>query len=430
MSFEAWYVTLGVLLVLMTIVDARLKVLPITTTILYLILGAVLGPRFVGAIQIDPVDSGAVLERVAEFAVIVSLFTAGLKISIPLRDARWRAPVCLAFFSMTITVALVAGAGVWLLGLPLGAAILLGAVLAPTDPVLASEVQLANARDRDQLRFNITAEAGLNDGTAFPFVMLGLGLLGLHEIGEWGWRWLAVDVVWAISGGLACGALFGALIGRGIIWLRHHRKEAFGRDESLTLGVIALSYGAALFIHTYGFLAVFAAGLAMSWMDRRYSPRKPPEEERDAAKEAELKGESPRGPTYLTAAVLGFNEQLERLLEVGLVLLVGAMLTQAYLSREALWFAPLLFLLIRPIAVWIGLARVRSQRLERPLAAWFGIRGIGSIYYLAYANERGLPHGLAEQLTAIVLTVIAASITIHGLSVSPIMSLYERRRKK
>jgi NhaP-type Na+/H+ or K+/H+ antiporter len=370
-----------------------------------------------------------VLERVAEFAEIVSLFTAGLKISIPLRDVRWIAPLRLAFASMTITVALVAAVGVWLLGLPIGAAILLGAVLAPTDPVLASEVQLEGARDRDQLRFNITAEAGLNDGTAFPFVMLGLGLLGLHEIGDWGWRWVAVDVLWAIGGGLACGALFGALIGRLVIWLRHHRQEAFGRDESLTLGVIALSYGAALFIHTYGFLAVFAAGLAMSWMDRRHTVAKPaqPEEKRGEISDPQ---DGHAGNTYLTTAVLGFNEQLERLLEVGLVLLVGAMLTHVYVADEALWFAPLLFLVIRPLAVWMGMAGVYTKPLERPLAAWFGIRGIGSIYYLMYANERGLPEALAQQLTAIVLTVIAASITVHGLSVAPIMRLYEKRRNK
>ena len=157
---------------------------------------------------------------------------------------------------MTITVGLVALVGVYVLGLPLGAAILLGAVLAPTDPVLASDVQLESAADTDRFRFSITGEAGLNDGTAFPFVMLGLGLLGLHELGEGGWRWLTVDVVWAITGGLAIGAAGGMAIGRLVVYLRREHKESVGADEFLALGLIAFVYGAAVLTHTYGFLAV------------------------------------------------------------------------------------------------------------------------------------------------------------------------------
>ena len=162
-----------------------------------------------------------------------------------LSDGRWLLPLRLAILSMLVTVALVAGVGVLALGLPLGAAILLGGILAPTDPVLASDVQVANPGDRDRLRFALTGEAGLNDGTAFPLVMLGLGLLGLHDIGSFGWRWLAVDVIWAVTAGVAIGAVLGTAVGRLVLYLRRTHKEAVGLDNFLALGLVGLAYGAA-----------------------------------------------------------------------------------------------------------------------------------------------------------------------------------------
>ena len=246
MTFETGYALLGALLIAVVVIASRVKRLPLTETMLYLLAGAVLGPLGFGLLGLDAHAHSQMLERVAEAAVLVSLFTAGLKLRIPLRDGRWRIPLRLAFVSMTFTVGLIALAGVWLLGLPLGAAVLLGAILAPTDPVLASEVQLENPGDRNRLRFSLTGEAGLNDGTAFPFVMLGLGLLGLHEIGPWAWKWWAVDVVWAIGAGLGIGALLGTLTARLVLWLRREHKEGVGRDEFLALGLIALSYGVAL----------------------------------------------------------------------------------------------------------------------------------------------------------------------------------------
>lgn len=192
MNFGLLFVIIGLLLVVMALSATVLKRLPLTTAILYLAVGLVLGPFVSGLIQVDPLEHAALLERFTEVVVLISLFTAGLKLRLPFSDAGWRLPLRLAVLSMSITVGLVTLVGVYGLGLPLGAAVLLGAILAPTDPVLASDVQTENPWDRDRLRFSLTGEAGLNDGAAFPFVMLGLGLLGLHEIGEDGWRWLAV----------------------------------------------------------------------------------------------------------------------------------------------------------------------------------------------------------------------------------------------
>ena len=193
------FILTGALFVVMALATSVLQRLPLSTSLLYLATGYAVGPAGLGLLDLDPLRSSAVLERITEVAVIVSLFTAGLKLRLPLTTPgglwprlhpAWRPALRLATLSMVLTVALVAGSAWWLFGLPLGAAVLLGAILAPTDPVLASDVQVDDPSDRDRLRFSLTGEAGLNDGTAFPFVLLGLGLLGLHELGPLGLRWL------------------------------------------------------------------------------------------------------------------------------------------------------------------------------------------------------------------------------------------------
>ncbi len=430
MKAVLWYLLAGVLLVMMAVAGSVLKRLPLSAGMLYLGAGVLLGPAVLGLFHVDPVRDSALLERITEVAVIVSLFSAGLKLRPSLRDPRWRVPVRLASLSMTVTVGLIAAVGVVGLGLSPGAAVLLGAVLAPTDPVLASDVQVEHAADRDRLRFSLTGEAGLNDGTAFPFVMLGLGLLGLHELGELGWRWLAVDVAWAVAGGLAVGTLLGMAVGRFILFLRREHREAVGLDDFLALGLIALSYGAALLLHTYGFLAVFAAGLALRRIERRHSGEDDAPADVRAAGEGssaeEIATDPDRAPAYMAQAVLAFSEQLERIGTVGVVILLGGMLSQSRFTADALWFVPLLFLVIRPLAVVVGLAGAERSSLRRRLVAWFGIRGIGSVYYLAYAIEHGMPPETAERLTSLMLAVVVASIVVHGITVTPLMRRYTR----
>jgi len=410
-KFELWYLLLGGLMLAIAFLDKHVRRLPITTSILYLGVGMALGPFGFSAITLDPIERSALLERFTEVGVIISLFTAGLKLRSPLLKDRWQMPARLAFLSMLITVGLITLVGVTLLGLPLGAAVLLGAILAPTDPVLASDVQLEHPTDRDRLRFALTGEAGLNDGSAFPFVMLGLGLLGYHKLGANGFRWFTVDLLWAVVGGIAIGALCGFVVGKYILHLRREHEETFARDEFIALGLIGFSYGTAIWAHAYGFLAVFAAGLAL--------------------RHTEVRDRGPGAKTerYVAGTVLSANEQLERLAEITLVLILGAMLTTNYMAIECLWFAPLLFFVIRPAAVFIGTIGCKATRLQRVLIAWFGIRGIGSLYYLLFAIQHGVDGVLADQLTAITLTTVAASILVHGLSVTPIMNLYERRKK-
>jgi len=429
MQMTLWFIVAGALLIAMALGGSVLKRLPLSTSLLYLVVGFVLGR--VGLGRLDAYAQAKLLEHMTEVGVLISLFTAGLKLRAPFKDPQWRIAVRLAFLAMALTVGLVAAAGVWWLGLPLGAAVLLGAVLAPTDPVLASDVQMEHPLQRDALRFGLTGEAGFNDGTAFPFVMLGLGLLGLHPLGEGLWRWVVVDVVWAVVAGLGVGLLLGSAVGRLVLYLRRTHREAVGLDDFLALGLIALSYGVALLVHAYGFLAVFAAGLALRRIEKRSNAGRPPEEvlahartQPDAATDPE------HAPAYMANAVLGFNEQLERLGEVSLVVVLGILLSGLPVSTEALWFTPVLFLVIRPAAVLVTLAGTHTSRGQRRLMSWFGIRGIGSLYYLFYALGHGLEASLAHRLVPFVLTVVAISIVVHGISVTPLMQRYERRRSQ
>lgn len=424
------FIVVGALLVATTLGNSFIARSPFSASILYLLVGVGLGPLGMGLLVLDPLGRDTnLIERLAEIAVLISLFTAGLKMDVPLRNLRWRLPLRLATVSMVLTVGAVTALAYGLLGLSLGAAVLLAAILAPTDPVLASDVQLGSGGDRDRLRFGLTGEGGLNDGTAFPFVMLGLGLLQLHALGEHGWRWWAVDVVWAVAGGLGIGYALGALVGRSIVVLRTRHREALGANEFVALGLVALSYGVALWCHAYGFLAVLAAGLALG----RLEPVAPPPgavvltAEADSAAPSAAQDE----PRQLMREVAQFNLALEHVAEVAVVLVIGALLTWVQWNWHMLWFVPVLFLVVRPLAVLIGLVGAPVAHAQQKwLMAWFGIRGIGSVYYLMYAIHHGLDAALARELLSITLTVVVASMVVHGISVTPLMQRYAQWSQK
>ena len=262
--------------------------------------------------------------------------------------------------------------------------------------------------------------------------MLGLGLLGLHELGTWGWRWLAIDVVWSLVGGLFIGALLGKMIGRLVVYLRTRHQEAVGLDEFLALGLVALAFGVAQLASTYGFLAVFAAGLALQRVkERSRSQTVPDKETADLLdKDAHLAQaiDPDLASAYMMQAVRGFSEQLERIAELVIVLAVGAMLAYIDVDLETMIFLVLLFCVLRPLSVWLGLLGAPVSGDQRLLIAWFGIRGIGSIYYLMFALNHGLSGPLANQAINLTLSAVAASIIVHGISVTPLMSLYVWRQ--
>ncbi|HEY0868289.1 MAG TPA: sodium:proton antiporter [Fimbriimonas sp.] len=434
MGFNAWFILVGALLVLMALIGTVLKRLPMTTSILYLVVGVVLSPLGVEVIRFDPFEHAGFLERLTELAVVVSLFTAGLKMRVPLRDNRWLPPVRLATLTMGATIAIAALGAHLILGFTLAASLLIAAILAPTDPVLASDVQVENAADRDRLRFGLTGEAGLNDGTAFPFIMLGLGLLGHHRLGAYGIEWVGRDLVWAVAAGLGSGWILGQLTGRLTLYLRSNYEHAIGYEDFLALGLIALSYGIALTIHGYGFLAVFAAGLALRNIEMKVTGEKrDPEEvlkETPVTQEEEIASDRDAGPAFMARALLGFSEQMERILELTVVLLTGALIVYADFSVRTIAFIAFLLLIARPLSVYLTYWGSGTRPIHRPYIAWFGIRGIGSFYYLFYAVQHGLEGNEAREMVGITLAVVATSVVLHGTTVTPAMKHYARQKER
>jgi sodium/hydrogen antiporter len=406
-----WFLLVGVLLIVIALLGRFLDRLPVSPAMIYLLVGFALGPAGVDALELHPLRELELLETLTEVALLIALFTVGIKMRVPIGDWRWSLPLRLATVSMVVTIAGIAAAATALFGYPAGLALALGAALAPTDPVLASEVQLRSPEDRDTLRFGLTGEGGLNDGTAFPFVLLGLGLIGVHDIGESGFRWVAVDLVWGTVAGLGIGFLIGDGLARGVRALRARRRDAVILDEFLLLGVIALSYGVAIAAHGLGFLAVFAAGLALRRAD-------------------DIDADASADTAPITPSLLNVNEQLERIAEVAIVLLVGAMISTGYWSVLGLALAALLFFVIRPVSVWLGVLGVPAAKAPRRLLGWFGIRGIGSVYYAVFIARHDLDHSVAAEILACVFTVVAASIIVHGISATPLMDLYQRRRAR
>jgi NhaP-type Na+/H+ or K+/H+ antiporter len=352
---------------------------------------------------------------------------------VPFSFARWRAPILLATVSMTLTVAMVAAFAWYVLGLPLGAGVLLGAIIAPTDPVLATDVQIRHPGDHDRLRFTLTCEAGMNDGSAFPFVMLGLGLLGLHEIGDSGLHWILVDVLWATGAAIAIGVVAGVALAR-LGWkLRRapHKHELM--DDFLGLGLIGVVYGLTAMVHAWGFLAVFFAAVALRQTELKLAKtaQNPVDEQTIPATTPTLAQVDPDPETLPTVSEgsLVFKEHLERLSEVVLILLVGGTLYINSWSWPGLGLALFLFLVARPISVLVGLLGTNTPWRIRGMTGWFGVRGIGSLYYLMYAIQHGLPEKLALQLIQLTLIVVTLSILLHGISVKPLMGHFWKRGK-
>ena len=289
-------------------------------------------------------------------------------------------------------------------------ALLLGASLAPTDPVLASDVQVGKPRsgEEDEVRFALTSEAGLNDGLAFPFVHLALAF-GLAAGASGGWPglsvlggWLLVDVLWRVCAGVGVGWL----VGRGLGWLtfgRSRSKLSGTRDGLVAIGATLVAYASAEICHGYGFLAVFVAALVLRDTERNHEYHE---------------------------ALHDFSEQMERLLMMlVLVLFGGAIATGLFASLT--WTdclaALVIVLLIRPLAGWISLIGSGHPARERGLIAFFGIRGIGSFYYIAYGVNHG-EFGSSERLWAITGLVVLVSVVVHGISATPAMRWLDRTR--
>ncbi len=351
-------------------------------------------------------DDLFVIEHLTELVVIVALFGVGLALDRPFGWRRWGSTWRLLGIAMPVTIGVVALAGWGLAGLAPAAALLLGAALAPTDPVLASEVQVGAPSDEpteDEVRFSLTSEAGLNDGLAFPFVWAAV-LLAAAPVSEWGLRWLGWELLGKIALGVAVGALVGWVLARlacrsSMLALRFAETA----DALVALAGVFVAYGLAEMIGGYGFLAVFVAAVTLRAFERTHSYQH---------------------------VLHTFVEQVERLLTLALLVLLGFALANGLLhdlTGPGAGVGLLLVLVIRPLAAWLSLAGSTALRPEqRAAVAFFGVRGIGSFYYLSFALGAAA-FADAEQLWSIVGFTVTVSVVVHGVAAGPVMTWVDSR---
>ena len=389
-------------------VPAMLEKRFLSYPILYLIVGAVLYSLPLELPLPDPIWHETYAVHLTELSVIISLMATGLKISRKFSFKTWKIPLKLVSITMLLSIAILALLGWWWLGLAPAAAVLLGAVMAPTDPVLAEQVQVGPPHDteEDEVRFSLTAEAGLNDGVAFPFTWLALVIGIAAGTGE-GWvaDWLLRDLVYRI----VAGVLIGYLVGRGLAYLIFYlpKKTSFPETDKafVALSTTLVTYGITELAHGYGFIAVFVAALTLS----SYEPRN----------------------RYHTE-MHDFVEQIERILMVVLLLLFGGSLVTGLLDHLT-WKGALLGLIflfvIRPLSAYVAIYKDHCSIKEKLAISFFGIRGIGSFFYLAFAlNQLAFADG--DTLWSVVGFIVLVSVVLHGITANRVMDHLDTYRNK
>ncbi|NYE36487.1 NhaP-type Na+/H+ or K+/H+ antiporter [Nocardioides cavernae] len=429
------YLLLGLSLLLAIVLPQVTRGIAISPPMVLVALGMLIGLLpLSGEVSLDPQDHRTLVTHVTELTVLVALMGVGLAIDRELQVRSWPSwrtwsPVWrLLLVAMPLTVLGVAVLGWWVAGLTPAVALLLGAVLSPTDPVLASDVQVGEPltediddpdgaeddrpEEDDDIRFSLTAEAGLNDGLAFPFVHLALLMLaggfGLADAGAWlGW-----DVLGKIVVGVGVGLAAGWLLGRQAFRARAATLRLAEHGEPmLALAALLVAYGAAELVGGYGFLAVFTCAMTLR--------------------------ASHRGHAY-QRAMHGVVERLERLLTLLVLLVLGMAMTRGLLEHldwRGIVVSLALLLVVRPAAGWIAVAVLpREERLDGGLdrgemaaVAFFGVRGVGSLFYLAYAaSHEHLPD--EPWLWSTVAFTVIASVLLHGVTATPAMARLDARR--
>ena len=414
-AYDAALLLLGVGAFGMVLLPRFLASRIVSYPIVYVAAGVLLGALPLPIPAVDPVAHPDVAERLAELTVIVSLTGVGLKLERPFAVAQWPETWRLLAIAMPLTVAAVALLGLWA-GLPLAAALLAGAVLAPTDPVLASDVQTAGPNEvagedeeEDRVRFALTSEAGLNDGLGFPFTHLALGTLGAGSlVGTWLVEWVLVAVVLKVALGVLVGWLAGRLIGWVVFTRTIGDLEIARTAEGLiSLAITLLAYGAAELAQGYGFVAVFVAALTVRQFEREHDYH---------------------------SVLHQFADQTERLLVAVVLVLLGAAVADgvlAGLSWPLAIVAVAAVLVVRPVAGTVSFLGSGLDPHETRIVSFFGIRGVGSVYYLAYAATAaddlgGLPE--EDALWAFVALAILVSVVVHGLTATRVMQRFDRVR--
>lgn len=404
------YAVAGAAALLAALLPRLLRRAPVSEPMIVVGIGMVAFGVASGLPDPDPLKHEAIALHLTEVCVIVSLLGAGLALDRRVGWRRWSSTWRLLAFGMPVAIGITALLGGWLLGLGAAAAVLLAAVLAPTDPVLASEVQVGepseDADGEDEARFALTSEAGLNDGLAFPFVhaAIAMALVGAAPA-NWVGHWLALDVLWRIAAGVAIGVAVGWLL-RGLFFSARSRRAGLAdRAEGfVALASIFLTYGVTELANGYGFVAVFFCACTIRSGERSH-------------------GQHQVLHTYV--------EQLERLLTMVILLLLGGAVARGALDGmtwQEMVLAAAVLLLVRPVTGWLGLAGGTTGPRERAVIAFFGVRGVGSLYYIAYAlGEADFPG--SEQLWRVTILIVVSSVVVHGVSATPVMRWLDRRRE-
>lgn len=407
------YLCLGVGALAAAVLPRVVSKRPFSLPMIFLVAGVLIQLLPLPVPAVDPVQDRLWVEHTTEVCVIVSLMGAGLAIDRPFGLRRWSSTWRLLGVTMPLTVAAVAVLAWGVLDWPPAVALLLGAVLAPTDPVLAGEVRvgepLGTEHEEDDAQFALTSEAGLNDGLAFPFVYAAIALAAAAGAGwstEWIGRWALTDVLGRCAVGLVVGAAVGWLLG----WMFFRAKTPVLRlsehmEGFVALGATFLSYGIAEVLHGYGFVSVFVTACAVRAAERSHGYHKVLHE---------------------------FTEQIERLLTALLLFLLGGYLATGALSALTMRGAAvgvLVLLVIRPLTGWLAQVKSTMGRPERVVVASFGIRGIGSLFYLSYALGQNPFSGLERELWAVVAFTVVGSVALHGVMAAPAISRMERKSR-
>lgn len=365
------------------------------------------------------VENSVIVERLTELVVIIALMGAGLKIDRPFSWSGWGSTWRLLGITMPLTIVATALLGWSALGLTVATAVLLGAVIAPTDPVLAADIEsgpplteIEEEPDTDQeysIRFALTSEAGLNDGLAFPFTNLAIVLAGTASLASFSWAvdWVLVDVVYRIIVGIVMGLLLGYVGGLVIFRLPASSRVSEAMAGAEALAATLIIYGATEIIHGYGFLAVFVGALVLrkfEWDHDYYG------------------------------TMNDYVVMVERLLMAAVLVLFGGAIAGgllAPLTPRDVGVGLVILLVIRPLAGVLGLLGTKLAWQSRAIIAAFGIRGIGSFYYLSYALNQSSFRELelliaAERLWALLGFVVVTSIVLHGITASPVMNVFKQ----
>ncbi len=398
---------LGVAVLATAVLPGLLHQRPLSMPIIAVALGAALFSLPVGLDGPRPGTDDEIVERLTELVVIVSLTGAGLKLRRRVGWRSWATTWRLLAITMPLTVAAIAALGVVALGLPLAAAVLLGAVLAPTDPVLASEVQLPgpgnghddDAAQDDPIRFSLTSEAGLNDGLAFPLTNLAIAIaVG----GNWFVGWLVDDVIVKLTIGLVAGVVFGRIVA----WLTFRRSSPFALARSgeglVAFGITLAVYGLTELLHGYGFLAVFVAAVTLRQREESHE---------------------------FLGVMHDFADTLERIASLLFLLLLGGAAVDGALAGLTVPGALIglgVVFVVRPVAGWLGLLGTDQSTGSRLAIAFFGIRGMGTIYYLAHAVTEEFFTEIRPVWAVAVFTILV-SIVVHGVSAGPVLARLDRR---